>query len=249
MLQTDGGYLGLDFEAFFSAVVSGAAGIYVVTLTADAGIGTDLVTEPGQDVRISGDPGLVVAPSWGSGGFAVAERVQLSLSYLVLSESGAITFVGSGGTIGLASLALPATVLTALIDTAKIMAGVTLHFSNGFTTGGTTVIGASTLTSDGHGRFVGSGTDGVFVATSGPCITSQGGRCVGRHYSEQVPWPGGGDSGTGGGGIVERCEIFVLGAGTLRQSPLFDTVSYGPGGGYPFNARHDAVGLGGASCA
>ena len=36
MLQTDGGYLGSDFEAFFSAVVSGAAGVYVGVLLQDA---------------------------------------------------------------------------------------------------------------------------------------------------------------------------------------------------------------------
>ena len=44
----------------------------------------------------------------------------------------------------------------------------------------------------------------------------------------------------------------MLGAGALGPSPLFDTVSYGPhndnGNGYSFNARHDAVGLGGVSC-
>ena len=46
---TDGGYLGADFATFFSSVVSGAAGLYTVTLAEDAGIGTDLVIEPGQD--------------------------------------------------------------------------------------------------------------------------------------------------------------------------------------------------------
>ena len=55
---SEGGYLGVDFQSFFSAVVSGAAGSYIVTLTEDAGISTDLTIEPGQDVRISGDPAL-----------------------------------------------------------------------------------------------------------------------------------------------------------------------------------------------
>ena len=53
---TDGGYLGTDFATFFSAVVSGAAGLYAMTLTHDAGIDTDLTIRPGQ-VR-----GTVVSP-------------------------------------------------------------------------------------------------------------------------------------------------------------------------------------------
>ena len=39
---TDGGYMGADAQSFFSAVVSGAAGVYIVTLTADAGISNGL---------------------------------------------------------------------------------------------------------------------------------------------------------------------------------------------------------------
>jgi hypothetical protein len=75
---SEGGYLGSDFASFFSGVVSGAAGSYN-TLTGNAGIGTDLVIQPGQDVHISGDPSLAVAPSWGGGGFAVREHAKLSL--------------------------------------------------------------------------------------------------------------------------------------------------------------------------
>eukprot|EP01045_Picozoa_sp_COSAG04_P007565 COSAG04_NODE_398_length_14962_cov_39.977461_8_plen_444_part_00 len=51
---TDGGYLGSDFQAFFSAVVSGAAGVYVGMLVEDAGISTDLVVTPGQSVAVTG---------------------------------------------------------------------------------------------------------------------------------------------------------------------------------------------------
>eukprot|EP01048_Picozoa_sp_COSAG05_P040560 COSAG05_NODE_20857_length_276_cov_0.824859_1_plen_82_part_01 len=69
--QTDGGYLGADFEAFFSAVVSGAAGIYVGMLVKDANISTDLVVRPGQDVSVSGDRSLMQPPLWGSGSFTV----------------------------------------------------------------------------------------------------------------------------------------------------------------------------------
>ena len=51
---TDGGYLGSDFQAFFSAVVSGAAGVYVGMLVEDAGISTALVVTPGQSVSVTG---------------------------------------------------------------------------------------------------------------------------------------------------------------------------------------------------
>eukprot|EP01045_Picozoa_sp_COSAG04_P004850 COSAG04_NODE_216_length_19953_cov_85.343558_21_plen_506_part_00 len=61
--QSDGGYLGSDFQAFFSAVVSGAAGVYVGMLVEDAGISTDLVVTPGQSVSVVGDPSLP-APAW-----------------------------------------------------------------------------------------------------------------------------------------------------------------------------------------
>ena len=90
---SEGGYLGSDFASFFSAVVSGAAGSYIVMLMGDAGIGTDLVIQPGQDVRISGDPSLAVAPSWGSGGFTVRQTGLLSL---VGVEVGRITVLGAG---------------------------------------------------------------------------------------------------------------------------------------------------------
>ena len=82
---SEGGYLGSDSASFFSAVVSGAAGSYIVTLTADAGIGTDLVIEPGQGVHISGDSGLAVSPSWGRGGFTVTGGT-LTLSRLTFSK-------------------------------------------------------------------------------------------------------------------------------------------------------------------
>ena len=40
---SEGGYLGSDFMSFLSAVESGAAGAYFVTLSGDAGISTDLM--------------------------------------------------------------------------------------------------------------------------------------------------------------------------------------------------------------
>eukprot|EP01046_Picozoa_sp_COSAG06_P081173 COSAG06_NODE_28361_length_575_cov_135.340336_1_plen_68_part_10 len=60
--QTDGGYLGVDIETFFSSVTSGASGVFSVTLLEDAGISTDLTITPGQTVSVSGDPSLPQAP-------------------------------------------------------------------------------------------------------------------------------------------------------------------------------------------
>eukprot|EP01049_Picozoa_sp_SAG25_P016785 SAG25_NODE_4015_length_907_cov_1.504950_1_plen_287_part_01 len=55
---TEGGYLGADSDAFFSAVKSGAAGSYVVTLNshADFGLGTFQI-QSGQHVYITGQSG------------------------------------------------------------------------------------------------------------------------------------------------------------------------------------------------
>jgi hypothetical protein len=80
--------------------VSGVVGSYIVTLTADAGISMDLEIEPGQDVHISGDVGLAVAPSWGRGGFTLQERGSLALQHLTLI-SGTITI--NHGTVSLIS--------------------------------------------------------------------------------------------------------------------------------------------------
>ena len=114
--QTDGGYLGADFEAFFSAVVSGAAGIYVGMLVEDAGISTDLVVRPGQDVSVSGDRSLAQPPLWGSGGFTVQQRGALSLSFVALGGSAAVTAlaVTGGGSLSLSSMAVHAEVMAYL---------------------------------------------------------------------------------------------------------------------------------------
>jgi hypothetical protein len=94
----EGGYLGADSASFFSAVVSGAAGAYLLMLTADAGISTDLTIHPGQDVRLNGAVGLSQLPSWGSGGFMVQEMGSLSL--LGLYVVGRIA-VQSGGRVSI----------------------------------------------------------------------------------------------------------------------------------------------------
>eukprot|EP01051_Picozoa_sp_SAG22_P005929 SAG22_NODE_370_length_11576_cov_83.771456_4_plen_2189_part_00 len=79
-----GGFLGQNVAAFVSAVISGAAGTYVLTLTEDANVGTDLVIQPGQHVIISGDVGLAEAPRWGSGNFVA--RGSLAIAFVWLSS-------------------------------------------------------------------------------------------------------------------------------------------------------------------
>ena len=91
---SEGGYLGADSASFFSAVVSGAAGAYMVTVNTDAHINTDLVIEPGQNVHISGST-LARAPSWGMAGFRVVERAILVLHFLTVGGDISIP----GGTV------------------------------------------------------------------------------------------------------------------------------------------------------
>eukprot|EP01052_Picozoa_sp_SAG31_P030548 SAG31_NODE_3141_length_4629_cov_2.158057_2_plen_112_part_00 len=69
----------------------------MLTLMEDANVGTDLVIHPGQNVIITGDAGLVEAPSWGSGGFTVEEMGSLALSRLRLD--GPLSVVGAGSLV------------------------------------------------------------------------------------------------------------------------------------------------------
>jgi hypothetical protein len=98
---SDGGYLGADFEAFFSAVMSGAAGVYVGVLLQDAGIETDLVVQPGQRVSVSSDPSLPQSRRWGEGGFLVEQRSSLSLRSIVMP-----TVIVRGGELNLAQMVM-----------------------------------------------------------------------------------------------------------------------------------------------
>eukprot|EP01048_Picozoa_sp_COSAG05_P007012 COSAG05_NODE_479_length_9424_cov_38.098552_6_plen_263_part_00 len=63
-----------------------------MTLTADAGIETDLMIRPGQDVHITGNGGSSTV-NWGSGGFAVQQGGSL---FLVSVVPGQITVAGGG---------------------------------------------------------------------------------------------------------------------------------------------------------
>eukprot|EP01052_Picozoa_sp_SAG31_P022981 SAG31_NODE_1859_length_7052_cov_4.965051_1_plen_1196_part_00 len=77
-----GGYIGQVFAAFFSSVISGASGTYMVKLTGNHTVHTDLTIQPGQVVVINGDRALPQPPTWGSGGFTVGESASLSLGHM-----------------------------------------------------------------------------------------------------------------------------------------------------------------------
>ena len=181
---SDGGYLGSDFEAFFSAVVSGAAGVYVGVLLQDAGIETDLVVQPGQRVSVTGDPSLPRPPRWGGGSFTVQQRGSLALAGVSLGQSVSFTIEG-GGSLSLASMAAPATVLRVHLSGA----GSTLRLSEvtvSEATDADQLTGTMTVGADGS-MAIDSATPwpdwllpGYFTVSDGPCAVSEGGRCVGR---------------------------------------------------------------------
>jgi hypothetical protein len=62
----DGGYLGNDAQLFFSAVLTGAPGVFVGKMSEDAGVYTDLTVRAGQIVTIVGDSAVESHPRWGS---------------------------------------------------------------------------------------------------------------------------------------------------------------------------------------
>ena len=246
MVQTDGGYLGADVPSFVSAVVSAAPGVFSATLLEDADISISLTVTPGQDVHISGDASLAVAPRWGSGGFTVEERGSLSLTYVdlgastitvesgasltaqgsrfsgALAVSGAASLSGctlatidlSGGSLSLASMAVPSGVFSAAKSQLS-GAGSTLRLSAvtlaespdaGELTGTMAVAadGTKTVEPPNWGRPC------AFVVTSGPCTVSDDGRCVGRPDGYMPD---------------EQCAITVVGVGgmcMLGACPVFD---------------------------
>jgi hypothetical protein len=211
---SEGGYLGIDSDSFFSAVVSGAAGSYIVTLMADAGFSTDLTIQPGQDVRISGDPGLSEAPIWGSGGFTVAERGMLLLTHVRLGPRTCAS-AGVDGRLIMRQVPLASSSLFMTISMSSY-AVVTLdrvtvndHPEWGELT-------AQSVTSDSSlNSLLLSTVDATrpsFAVHNGPCAVY--GQCVGRPAGYMPD---------------ERCEIEAILGGTLAPCRIFDT----DGGGDP----------------
>ena len=216
---SEGGYLGIDSDSFFSAVVSGAAGSYIVTLMADAGFSTDLTIQPGQDVRISGDLGLSEAPIWGSGGFTVAERGMLLLTHVRLGPRTCAS-AGVGGRLIMRQVPLASSSLFMTISMSSY-AVVTLdrvtvndHPEWGELT-------AQSVTSDSSlNSLLLSTVDATrpsFAVHNGPCAVY--GQCVGRPAGYMPD---------------ERCEIEAILGGTLAPCRIFDT----DGGGDPMHCSH-----------
>jgi hypothetical protein len=97
----DGGYIGSDVATFVSAVVSGAAGLFVLTMQASSLISTLLTIEPGQTVSISGNFSSPIA--WGTGGFSIMQHGNLALSQVTLN--GPIT-LAAGARLQLSNVTL-----------------------------------------------------------------------------------------------------------------------------------------------
>ena len=108
-----GGFFGENVLAFVPAVISGAAGIYAITLRADADNKADLTIHQGQVVHIKA--GVVAALKWGAGGFALDGGSALTLEGLEISgpivaapganlELNRVTFAAGGCVRGQATL-------------------------------------------------------------------------------------------------------------------------------------------------
>ena len=125
-----GGFLGQDVAAFVSAVISGAAGMYMLTLVGDANVETDLMVQPGQHVIITGSPDSAALPSWGSGGFAVRQDGLLSITSVALQgpivlAQGALSVTLSSCSIGgrvfgsSSSYTVPSATMITIVDPAS----------------------------------------------------------------------------------------------------------------------------------
>eukprot|EP01046_Picozoa_sp_COSAG06_P019422 COSAG06_NODE_1385_length_9620_cov_17.906312_2_plen_189_part_00 len=143
---TEGGFLGADSASFLSAVVSGAAGSYIVTLAADVGISTDLTITPGQTVSVSGAASLAAAPHWGSG-FTVQERGSLALNYVAVEGALMVQVRGS--------LALQASVVSGSVSctggalsaqTSSLSSSVTIAGGGSASLSGCTLPASASLT-------------------------------------------------------------------------------------------------------
>ena len=95
---TDGGFLGEDGEAFFSAVNSAAPGVYALAMHTDMpSVAQTLAVQPGQAVTVSGLVSVAVPPRWGgTGGFRIRDRGSLLLQHVTIV---AAVDVDSGGSL------------------------------------------------------------------------------------------------------------------------------------------------------
>jgi hypothetical protein len=149
----------------------------------------------------------------------------------------------SSGQLDLSSSSIQLDTFLSLLDSIKASAGTSSVTLNMLMVMSSSTVQNGKISVGGNGRLTSTGLQKFFYVHSGPCVTTRGGRCVGRNYTRSWPYRDGPSF-----PIVERCEITVLGGGSLGESALFDTVSYGPTQGTVW-ARHDAVGVHGANCA
>ena len=148
------------------------------------------------------------------GAIGVLASGSASLSGCTLVGSATLTATG-GGSLSLTSTAVPAAVLHAAQHTLS-GTGSTLRL-DAVTVPEVPEAGAlaGTMTSAADGSKTvhppGFGTQhtGTFAVTSGPCTTSEGGRCVGRpegyYFYEQCTIIVG-----GGGGVLGPCAVFDM---------------------------------------
>ena len=173
--------MGYDFQTFFSAVVTGAAGVYVGMLTEDAGIATDLLIHPGQTVSVTGEGTL--APRWGTGGFEVGEYGQLSLTFVTIAG---LLRVVQGGQLVLTSLALADAVFGPMLSNANFVndgSSITFHAVTWADAPGLDAMDGEIAIQDAHQIATPQGFLGSrygWQVTSGPCTVSPDGMCVGR---------------------------------------------------------------------
>ena len=240
-VASEGGFLGADIGSFFSSVVSGAAGAYIVTLTEDAGISTELTIRPGQDVRVSGDPGLSAAPSWvdwGSGAFVVQERGSLSLTNLALENDLSVLSGGSASLSGcvletsfrlgagraldghdvslsLSSMAVPQNALSMVVS--RLSGDSTRVQLSAITVpelpDAGELTGTITVSEDGNMMIEGS-----LVRYGSPVFDVESGECTVSEGGRCVGRPE-------GYGPNEYCAIAVVGGGgLLGECGVFDTI-------------------------
>ena len=160
-----GGYIGAIFAAFFSSVLSSAAGTYLVTLTKNQDVHTDLPIEPGQVVVINGDRSLPQPPTWGNGGFTVGESASLSLGYLQIDT--VIQMNEGAGQLTLDSCVLTFTA-TMVLRAATVTFANLLHFASAVT-----VSGGTTLSIAAGSSLSFTGSAGLAVQ-SGAALTISG---------------------------------------------------------------------------
>jgi hypothetical protein len=200
-----GGFLGQNVAAFVSAVISGAAGTYVLTLTEDAGVSTDLTVQPGQNVIISKDVGLEEAPRWGSGGFTVGEMGSLTLTYVNIGrvQSGLHDSVACCGTNPCSIIAVEggSVALTSITVSATLLGSVGTQLSS--TSSTLRLQDVAVPEFDPTGPLAGMMTGrtivppffgtvaGTFTVSSGPCTVSDVMARIRAQSSQSraVPWP------------------------------------------------------------